>query len=107
MKRQWLVLGMWGALVAPPGAWAGAPAADVAEIEALLTRAQAAYEQALALEHGWAVTEPLMEQARQALAGGDPDAARELAARALLTAEKSVEQAQTEAEAWKGRVLGS
>ena len=107
MKQQWLVVGMWGSLMMPPGVWAGTPVADAAGVEALLDRARAVHEQALALEHGWAVTEPFMEQARQALADGDVDGARELAARALLTAEKSLEQAQVEAEAWKGRVLGS
>ncbi len=104
MKHPLALLGMVSALTLSSMAWAGA-SAD--EVEDLLARAAAAHEQALALEHGWAVTEPFMEQARQALADGNVDAAHELAQRALLTAEKSVAQAQSEAEAWKGRVLGS
>lgn len=69
-----------------------------------LERATTAYEQALALEHGWSVTEPLMEEARQALAEGDDTRALELAERALLTAEMSLKQARKESTNWKDRV---
>ena len=83
-----------------------AHAADAESVEAILEQAQAVHGQALALEHGWSVTQPFIDDARAALAAGDEDSARALAERALLTAEKSLEQAKTESTAWKERVLG-
>jgi hypothetical protein len=80
--------------------------AGEAEVEEVLDRAEAAYARALELEHGWSVTEPLMEEARAALAAGEVDRAQEIAERALLTAEQAVLQAEHEAEAWRGRTLG-
>ena len=80
--------------------------ADQATVEDTLARAEVAHEQALALEHGWSVTRPLMDEARAALAAGDDAAALAAAERALLTAEKSLEQAHAEADAWQGRVIG-
>ncbi len=81
-------------------------AADRAVVEDTLERAEAVYERALALEHGWSVTRPLMDDVRAALAAGDEAAALVAAERALLTAEKSLEQALAEAEAWRDRVIG-
>ena len=81
--------------------------AGEAEVEDVLARTEAAYARALALEHGWAVTEPLMEEARAALAAGEVDRAQEIAERALLTAEQAVAQAEREAESWRDRALGS
>ena len=75
------------------------------EVRAMLEHARAAHDQALALEHGWAVTEPLIEEARAALAAGDLEAAQEHAERALLTAEKALTQARSERDAWADRVV--
>jgi hypothetical protein len=75
------------------------------DVQAMLARAESAYQEALALEHGWAVTEPLIAEARAALAGGDLAAAQAIAERALLTAEQSLEQARSERDAWAGRVV--
>ncbi|WP_414980285.1 hypothetical protein [Congregibacter sp.] len=71
-----------------------------------LERATALHQEALAQEHGWSVTEPLIEEARAALAAGDTEGAQALADRALLTAEQALKQAQTEKGAWQARVVG-
>ena len=71
-----------------------------------LERADTIHQQALAQEHGWSVTEPLMDEARAAMAAGDEDLAQALADRALLTAEQSLKQAQAEKSAWQTRVVG-
>jgi len=76
---------------------------DAASVHALLEKAQQQYAEAQRLEHAWSVTEPLMEEARRALQKGDLAAAKATAERALLTAEKSVEQARREREAWRER----
>jgi len=89
------------AAVATAAAFAG-PADDV---RATLERADSAYREALALEHGWAVTEPLMDEARAALEAGDVAGAQAIADRALLTAEQSLEQARKERDAWSDRVV--
>jgi hypothetical protein len=81
-------------------------AAEKDHVLATLQEAEAQHAAALAREHGWSVTEPLMEEAREALARGDVAAAGELAERALLMAQQSVLQAEREAGDWQGRVLG-
>jgi hypothetical protein len=80
-------------------------AASDDEVLAVLELAEARYSEALALEHGWSVTEPLMQEAREALAAGDSEAALELAERALLTAEQALRQADEEKRAWQQRAL--
>jgi hypothetical protein len=87
-----------------PLTWAAAD--ETQSVFDTLERANAAYEEALSLEHGWSVTEPLMEEARQALSAGDESRAQELADRALLTAQMALEQARAEADNWKDRVVG-
>lgn len=79
--------------------------AAAADPGATLERANLIYQQALAEEHGWSVTEPLMEEARAALAAGDSEAAQALADRALLTAEQALKQARDESSAWQARVV--
>ncbi|WP_439102820.1 hypothetical protein [Congregibacter sp.] len=71
-----------------------------------LARASELHQQALAQEHGWAVTEPLMEEARAAMEAGDSEKAQSLADRALLVAEQSLKQAETEKSVWQTRVVG-
>ncbi|EAQ98271.2 hypothetical protein [Congregibacter litoralis] len=82
------------------------PAVVLGDPVETLARAMDIHQQALAEEHGWAVTEPLMEEARAALEAGDPEQAQMLADRALLVAEQSLKQAQSEKTAWKTRVVG-
>ena len=82
-------------------------AAEPADIEATLARAAETYALALAREHGWSVTQPLIDEARSALEAGDLDTAAAAADRALLTAQKSLEQARAEAEGWRERIVGS
>lgn len=77
------------------------------DVESVLAEAASLHQQALALEHGWSVTEPLMEEARAALAAGDSERAEEIARRARLTAEQAVEQARREQTAWRERALDS
>lgn len=80
------------------------PLAVFADPAATLAKADAVYEKALALGHGWSVTQPLIDEAHAALAGGDQLKAQALADRALLTAEQSLEQAEREQTAWRSRV---
>jgi hypothetical protein len=84
----------------------GLARADSAAIDELLAKTAALHAEALAMEHGWSVTEPLMEEARAAQADGDLERAEALAQRALLTAEQAVLQAKREADAWRERALG-
>lgn len=70
------------------------------------TQAASIYEQALAREHGWSVTQPLIQAAREAAAAGDEVLAQELADRALVTAEQALKQAEVEESAWRSRVVG-
>ncbi len=110
MMKQILVKALFvSALVLnlPAAAAAAAAADDRADVEATLARAASAHEQAMALEHGWSVTQPFIDEARAALDAGDMERAAAAADRALLTAEKSLEQARVEAQAWQDRVLGS
>jgi hypothetical protein len=78
-------------------------AADEQQVMATLAQAEAHHSEALQMEHGWSSTETYLEEARAALAAGDIEAATELAGRALLSAEGSLEQAETERSAWRER----
>ena len=80
-------------------------AADKDAVLAVLERTQLAYDEALLREHAWSVTEPLMDEARAALERGEVEEAEAIAARALLTAEQALAQAQAEEEAWRTRVV--
>ncbi|WP_439107463.1 hypothetical protein [Congregibacter sp.] len=77
-----------------------------ADPAATLARASEIHQQALAEEHGWSVTEPLMAEAKAAMEAGDAELAQELADRALLVAEQSLKQARDEKTAWQARVVG-
>jgi hypothetical protein len=77
-----------------------------ADPAATLARASAIHQQALAQEHGWSVTEPLIIEARAAIEAGDVEHAQTLADRALLVAEQSLKQAEDEKTAWQARVVG-
>lgn len=77
--------------------------ADPGEI---IERATAIHQEALAAEHGWSVTVPLIAEARAAIAAGD-ERAQALAERALLFAERSLVQAEQEKQAWHARVPGN
>ncbi|MFK8042627.1 hypothetical protein [Congregibacter sp.] len=81
-------------------------AAAFADPAATLDRASELHQQALALEHGWSVTEPLIAEARAAMDAGNADQAQALADRALLVAEQSLKQAEDEKSAWQTRVVG-
>ncbi|MFT7289036.1 MAG: hypothetical protein ACI87W_003163 [Halieaceae bacterium] len=88
--------------IAAPASAAESPEDAVLET---LDRAAELHQQALELEHGWSVTEPLLQEARESLVAGDLEAAQALSARALLTAGQSLEQARREATAWESRVV--
>jgi hypothetical protein len=90
--------------------WTGAPlavhAAEVstAEVNAVIKQAGQSLKQARELGHGWTVTPTFIERAEAELAAGQLDQAMATAQRALLTADKAVEQARSEQAAWQARV---
>lgn len=82
------------------------PGMVLADPASMLERATAIHKQALAQKHGWSVTAPLIAEAQAAISAGD-GRAQELAQRALLCAERSLEQAEQEKHIWQSRVLGN
>jgi len=82
------------------------PGQVLADPAAILERATLIHKQALAKEHGWSVTATLIAEAQAAMVAGD-ERAQELAERALLCAEQSLEQAEREQHSWRARVLGN
>ncbi|WOJ97201.1 hypothetical protein R0137_01180 [Congregibacter brevis] len=81
-------------------------ATALADPATTLDRASELHRQALALEHGWSVTEPLIAEARAAMDAGNGGQAQALADRALLVAQQSLKQAEDEKSAWQTRVVG-
>ena len=74
------------------------------EVEAVIKQARQSLKQARELVHGWTVTPTFIERAESELAAGQLDQAMATAQRALLTADKAVEQAGSEQTAWQARV---
>lgn len=88
---------------------AGTPIAAAGEdskehVQSVLNRAEAVLAEASSLGHAWSVTQPLIDEARAALAAGELAIARGHAERALLTAEQAVLQAKQEQDNWADRV---
>jgi hypothetical protein len=79
-------------------------AAPQVAVSELIAQAEAGLAQATALGHAWTVTRPLIDDAAATLQAGDIVRARELAERALATAQAAVEQANLEAKTWRSRV---
>ena len=73
-------------------------------VSAVIMHAVEVQQQARSAGHGWTITADYISQAESELASGEMDAAMAAAERALLTASKSVEQAETEKSAWQARV---
>ena len=78
--------------------------ASVENVSAVIEHAVEMQQQARSAGHGWTITADYISQAESELASGEMDAAMAAAERALLTASKSVEQAETEKSAWQARV---
>jgi hypothetical protein len=77
---------------------------SAAEVNAVIKQARQSLNQARELGHGWTVTPTFIERAQSELAAGQLDQAMATAQRALLTADKAVEQAGSEQTAWQARV---
>jgi hypothetical protein len=90
--------------------WAGLPWAaqadtvSAAQVTAVIKQARQSLEQARELGHGWTVTPTFIEGAEAEMAAGQLDQAMATAQRALLTADRAVEQARSEQAAWQARV---
>jgi hypothetical protein len=90
--------------------WTGFPLAahadevSAAEVKAVIKQATQSLKQARELRHGWTVTPTFIERAESELAAGQLDQAMATAQRALLTADRAVEQAGSEQTAWQARV---
>lgn len=67
--------------------------------------AERALAEAEARRNVWTPTEKLLQASRKAFDEGRVDEAIELATEARLLAELAVQQAETEKEAWRSRVL--
>ena len=57
------------------------------------------------LEYEWINTEDLLQQAKQTFANGDSSKAMQLVKEAHQQSELAIQQAKTEATAWKSRVV--
>ena len=57
------------------------------------------------LDYEWINTEDLLQQSKKAFADGDGDKAMQLVKEARQQAELAIQQAKTEATAWKARVV--
>ena len=57
------------------------------------------------LDYEWINTEDLLQQAKKVFADGDGDKAMQLVKEARQQAELAIQQAKTEATAWKARVV--
>ncbi len=83
---------------------AHAATATVAEVEAVIEQSVQTLQEARAAEHAWNITEVYLSDAREKLAAKELNSAMKAAQRALLTANKAVEQATAERSAWQARV---
>lgn len=81
--------------------WAEAPSS--AEVAALIETAQDNYAQSQQLGFAWRSARQAIEGAQKALAAGQYEAAEQAAQTAINLAQASIEQAQTEATAWRTR----
>ncbi len=82
-------------------------AADSGAVVEMIAQAEQKQSQAREQEHAWSVTNDYIEEARRQLDDGNVEAASKAAARALKSANVSLEQAAVEADAWRARVPGS
>lgn len=57
------------------------------------------------LEYEWSTTQDLLDQAKKTMLDGDSDKALQLLTEAKQQAELAIQQAKTEATAWKSRVV--
>jgi 3-hydroxyisobutyrate dehydrogenase-like beta-hydroxyacid dehydrogenase len=78
--------------------------ASAENVSAVIEHAVEMQQQARSAGHGWTITADYISQAKSDLLSGDLDSAMAAAERALLTASKSVEQAEAEKSAWQARV---
>jgi len=69
----------------------------------LISEAKAIHARAQEMGHGWNVTGKYIAQAEEALQAGETERARALSERALGTATASLQQAETERDAWRPR----
>ena len=75
-------------------------AGDDEQLKKTLDEAQAAFNQAVALQGGWESTKKLLADAELSAARGDKDAAMKQAEQAKREAQDSLAQAQGQQKAW-------
>ena len=75
------------------------------EFERRFDEAESLRQQAAAQGYEWIATAGLLEQAEALAADGDEEGALALVEQARFQSAAALEQAEREAEAWKGRVL--
>ena len=73
-------------------------------VSAVIKQAVEVQHEARSAGHGWTIAADYISQAKSVLVSGEMDAAMVSAKRALLTASKSMEQAEAEKSAWQARV---
>ncbi len=104
MKQIYLIslLVLAGACSSPGTKSLATPGTSYAEAHAA---AQAAIELAYASGHAWSSSEVLLAEGAAAAETGDNDLAIQLADKARVQAELSIQQAKFEKSAWSERVL--
>ena len=104
MKQIYLIslLVLAGACSSPGAKSSSAPSSSYAEAHAA---AQAAIELAYVSGHAWSSSEVLLAEGVAAAEAGDNDLAIQLADKARIQAELSIQQAKFEESAWSERVL--
>lgn len=90
-------------LVAAP--FAAAAATSKTDYQAAHTQALAAHEKAASVDNQWTTTEKVLTAAQAAAKNGDYEQATALANKAQALAQLAVEQAKTQAQAWKNAVV--
>ena len=103
LKTRQLLLGPI-LLALSAGASQAAATSSVNDVKAMIEQATRSQQQARAEGHGWTITATYIDQAKTELAANRLDSAMAAAQRALLTANKSLEQAASEETAWQARV---
>jgi len=104
MKQLYLIslLVLAGACSSPGAKSSSAPSSSYADAHAA---AQAAIELSAASGHAWSSSEVLLAEGAAAAEAGDNDLAIQLADKARIQAELSIQQAKFEESAWSERVL--
>ncbi|MEH6611294.1 MAG: hypothetical protein V7696_18120 [Halioglobus sp.] len=99
-KARYVLLGSFLTMLCSQGSHA----TSVDDVTKIIEQAVHSQSQARSEGYGWTITATYIDQAKSKLAAGQTDSAMATAQRALLVANKSLDQARAEKTAWQARV---